>query len=193
MNKILGNYFRKAFMSESESKKSAEMSKEEKLLKDIVIESFTKWSTERPSSRTVQASGERLPTISTSTFGRILDASKPRGATLDEAIEILTMTNQLELLNRYMTQSNSDGANYLRMLKNNKGEQVKVDFSSTDPIALMNAINDGFAQTKVELKKKEIIIERALGMFIGAIICGFLIFYFQNFHTVEKFSAWLNK
>ena len=158
------------------------------LLKEIVVESFNRCSAENPVARTVQATAERLPTISNSTFSRIVKNQKnPRNATLDEAIEILTLTNDLEMLNRFMAKSSSDGANYLRMLKNKTGEQIKVDFSTTDPIVLMNAINDGFAQTKVELKRKEIIIQRALGIFIGSVITGFLFFYYSNFEFMTKY------
>lgn len=166
-------------MSDLEAKTRLE---DDKILKDLAIEAFTKWSSENPAARTIQASAERLPTLSNSTFGRIIDPKHSRGATLDEAIEILTLTNHLELLDHYMKQSTSDSAKYLRMLKNKTGEQVKVDLTSTDPIMLMNAINDGFAQTKAELKRKELLIERSFGMMLGALICGFVVFYYMNFN-----------
>lgn len=170
-------------MSEVDSKKRIE---DEKILKDLSIEAFNKWSAENPAARTIQASAERLPTISNSTFSRIVDPKHTRGASLDEAIEILTLTNHLELLDRFMKQSTSDSSNYLRMLKNKTGEQIKIDLTTTDPIALMNAINDGFAQTKVALQKKDLLLERALGLSLGMAIMMSVNYYYAHADKIQK-------
>lgn len=44
------------------------------------------------------------------------------------------------------------------------GKQIKIDLSPTNPIVLMNAINDGFAQTKASLQKKDLLLERTFGI-----------------------------
>lgn len=156
-----------------------------KILKELVIEAYTKWSLENPAARTIQASAERIPALSNSTFGRILDPKHDRGANLDEAIAILTLTNRLELLDSYMKQSASDSAKYLRMLKNKTGEQIKVDLTTTDPIMLMNAINDGFAKTKAELKKKELLIQMSKGLIMGFVLGVAIVIYYQNLHLLK--------